>query len=98
MVLNLDQIPPKARAYMALSIALASVKAGVDIMFQTFDVNPWLNEHLPPEWPFKWSLDEMSAECDVCMQKYRDAAITEIAQGILDQIVQLQPKEEHGDG
>ena len=95
---NLDVIPARAQAKLSMALAFTQVKAGVDMLFELMSRHEFLRESIPKEWPFQMSLDEMGVECMICMERYRDSAMTEIAQGILDQLKAVMDKGANDNG
>jgi hypothetical protein len=82
----LQGLPERAKVLLGVAIGMAIVKAGNDMLLSYFEAYPQLNDTVPKEWPFNMSLDEQSAELHECQMYYRDQALSEVANVLLDGI------------
>jgi hypothetical protein len=82
----LQGLPDRAKIMMGLALAMAIVKAGNDMLLNYFEEYPELNDNIPKEWPFHMSLDEQSAELHQCQMFYRNQALQDVANALLDGI------------
>jgi hypothetical protein len=81
---EMSVLPEMARVHLGMALGICIMKAGNDMLLDFFEKYP--DVAVPSEWPFKLSLDEQGAELNQCQVFYRDLAIMDVVNAILDQM------------